>query len=409
MKSVERQAGPESAAALVSDAVEIYNACIHKTREIVEDNRLPPAFQELVADATTDMMTYFAQSTFVDPIERQMIDFFISSLQLLQSVRDSGHKPCLDDAAFEGLWFTLDSVILAIDSSAEIERGSAEELVLKTLESISEWLPSAKFGMYSPMVGLENHTPTIEHIISRLSDELQKVEGRFVHLMYRNRFRWFTQASGTLRAAWMNAGLSSQLVEALRRPDGWKGTVLLIRILEDITEMSPEWSRRLVADGFLTSVADAIQHFDKAEDGNPLKRSYIQCRLTRALLSVWKHCSAIPEINWPMEKMLIVINRASSALERLLRRDATQTGSEDQPSPSVMLDKNAVCDTRDKLISFFDWAKERLPTSILISQDTGLAINHLRLQYTNEESLPASRLKFTRTCSRESYIDSGLL
>ncbi|KAG8927698.1 hypothetical protein FRC01_007067, partial [Tulasnella sp. 417] len=372
MKSVERQAAPDSAAALVSDAVEIYNACIHKTRELVEESKLLPAFQELVADALTDMMAYFAQSVFLDPIERQMIDFFISALQLLQSVRDSGHKPCLDDSAFEGLWYTFDSVILAIDSSAEIERGYAEELVIKTLESISEWLP-AKFGVFTPMTGLENHRPTMEYIISRVAEELQKSEGRFVHLMYRNRFRWFTQASGTLRAAWTDAGLSSQLIEALRRPDAWKGTVLLIRIFEDITEMSPEWCRRLVADGFLTSVADAIAHFDQTEDGNSLRRGYIQCRLTRALLSVWRHCSAISEINWPMEKMLSVITRASSATERLLRRDAApSSGSEAQPFPSVVLDNNAVYDIRDGLISFFDWTKERLPASTVIGQDMGL-------------------------------------
>ncbi|KAG8974567.1 hypothetical protein FRC05_007199 [Tulasnella sp. 425] len=264
LKSVERQATADNRPAMLLDAVEIFNSCIHHTTKLADENRVPPQFQELVAEAMTDMMAYFEESAFVDPTERHMLDFFISALQLIQSVCNAGDKPTLDDSAFKGLWYTLDAVIVAIESSTEIERGSAEELVLKTFESITEWLP-ANFGIHSPMVGLENHPQAIAWIATRFLDEMKQTEGRIVQLMYRNRFRWFTQASSALRAAWIDAGLSSHLINGLRRPDAWKNTGQVVRIFEDITEMSPEWCRRLVADGFLASMADVILHFDQLE------------------------------------------------------------------------------------------------------------------------------------------------
>ncbi|KIO33016.1 hypothetical protein M407DRAFT_18169, partial [Tulasnella calospora MUT 4182] len=154
------------------------------------------------------MMTYFKKSTFLDPPERQLINFIISALQLLQSIHDSGHTTNLDDAAFDGLWYALDSIISAMDSSSEIDRGSMDDSVIRTLESVSEWLP-VKYGAYAPMVGLEVHPQIIDYITSHLVTEFQKSEGQVVELMYKNRFRWFTQASSDLRTAWLNAGLSS--------------------------------------------------------------------------------------------------------------------------------------------------------------------------------------------------------
>lgn len=141
LKSVERQAAPDHVASMVLDAVEIYTACVRKTRQIAEAERLLPAFQELVADAMTEMMTYFSKSAFLNPPEQQLIDFIISSLLLLRSFCGSGYAPSLDDAAFDGLWYALESIISVIDSCSEIDRGSRDDIVLQTLDSISEWLP----------------------------------------------------------------------------------------------------------------------------------------------------------------------------------------------------------------------------------------------------------------------------
>ncbi|KAG8927696.1 hypothetical protein FRC01_007065 [Tulasnella sp. 417] len=411
LKAVERQAAPGNMTLMLLDGVEIYSACIQRTREIADENGLRPGLREVVGEAITDMIAYFNQSSFLDPTDRRIIDFLISALQLLQSVHVPGHKPAQNDAAFEGIWYALDSVVLAINSSAEITRGYVEELVLKTLESISEWLP-AKFGAYSPMVGLENHIHVIEYITLRVVDELRRSEGRFVNLMYKNRFRWFTQGSGALRTAWMDAGLSYHLIDALRRPDAWKGTAILVRILEDVTEMSMEWCRRLVADGFLTSVADVILHFGQTGDGNALGWRYIQCRLTRALLAVWHHCSAIPDIKWPMEKMVMVIGQASSATELLLRHDATKTGGETQASSNMVLNKEVVADIRERLILFLDWMKERRPElELVISRDLYRANTASHLRPTDGESSlsPSCFAVSTHVCSRDSYVENGLL
>ncbi|KIO33013.1 hypothetical protein M407DRAFT_18167 [Tulasnella calospora MUT 4182] len=227
--------------------------------------------------------------------------------------------------------------------------------------------------------------------------------------MYKNRFRWFTQASSDLRTAWLNAGLSSGLVGALRRPDVWKDTALVVQVLEDITDMSTEWCRRLVADGFLDSVAEVILNFDQVEDGNPIRHRYIQCRLTRALLSVWRHCSTIPDIKWPMEKMLAVINSASSATELLLGRHATPIGPGARALPNVGLGKDALLDIRNRLKLFFDWANERLSNPAGISRDTAQPTRPQPFQRTEGEPSPASRFQLSRACSRESYVENSLL
>ncbi|KAG8901709.1 hypothetical protein FRC00_005210 [Tulasnella sp. 408] len=406
LKSVERQAAPDNMVQMVLDAVEVYTACVQKTKQLAEGDRLHPASQGLVADAMTGFMTYFKKSPFLNPPERQLFDFIVSALQLIRSIHNSGYAANLDDAALDGLWYALDSIISAIDSSSEADQGSFNDVVIETLEFVSGWLP-VKYGVYSPMVGLEAHSQIIEYITWHLVGEFQKSEGRVVHLMYKNRFRWFTQASSALRTAWIDAGLGSHLVDALRRPDSWKNTALLVRILEDITEMSMEWSRRLVDDNFLASVADVILNFDRVEDDNPVRRRCIQCRLTRALLSAWRHCSAITEIKWPKERMLLAINSASSATEWLLGRDATQVGPE--ASPNVALGKDAIVDIRNNLQLFFDWTVERLPQSALIGGDASQAISALRIQRTDGESPPASRFRVSRTCSRESYIENNLL
>ncbi|KAG8953870.1 hypothetical protein FRC04_001500 [Tulasnella sp. 424] len=410
LKSVERQATADNRSAMLLDAVGIYNSCIHRTTWLAGKNRVPPQFRELVAEAMTDMMAYFEGSVFLDPTERQMVDFFISALQLLQSVSSAGDKPILDDSAFKGLWYTLDSVIVAIGSSTEIDRGSAEDLVLKTFESIIEWLP-ANSGMYSPMVGLENHPRAIGWIATRFLDEMKQTEGRLVQLMYKNRFHWFTQAPTALRAAWMDAGLSSHLIVGLRRPDAWKNTGQLVRIFEDITETSPEWCWRLVDDGFLASIADAILHFDELEHGTTVpKWSYIQCRLLSVLLSVWRHSSAIPNIRWPTEKMLLVVNRTSPVIVQLLERDATQLDPAAQVSSTVMLGRKAIFDIRDNLIPFFNWIEEH--TSTPISRDrVNLAIRRLYSPIsilTSEDPL-TSGPKAPWRCSRDIYVDDGLL
>ncbi|KAG9045123.1 hypothetical protein FS837_006981 [Tulasnella sp. UAMH 9824] len=410
LKSVEGQAAPDNAASLLSDAVEIYHACIHKTMELAKDDHLLPASQELVADGLTDMMAYFAQSAFVNPIGKSMINFFTSALRLLQSVRHSGDKPSLGAAAFRGLWYTLDSLILALDASAEIDRRSVEEVVLKTLESIGDWLP-VKSGASSPMFGLENHPRIIEHIISRLVDELQTSEGRVVHLTYENRFRWFTEASDALRVAWTDAGLSSQLVDALGRPDAWKTKSLLVGMLEDITEMSLDWCCRLVADGFLVSVANAILHFDKVENGNPVRRRSIQCQLTRSLLSVWRHCSTIPEIKWPLERMRLVIESANSATEWLLGCDATKIGPQAQASLNTTFDNDTILDIRNRLELFFDWTNEYLSRSAPLKGEgyTTQIVSSPLIHPMDRRSPPASRFQVSQTCSREIHVENSLL
>ncbi|KAG8927103.1 hypothetical protein FRC01_008015, partial [Tulasnella sp. 417] len=226
LKSLERPAATGNMNPMVLDGVEIYIACIERTKEIIDENELSPGLPKLVSEAIPGMMAYVGRPNFLDSTDRRVIDFLISALQLLQSVRILGHKPALNEAAFEGIWHALDSIILAIGSPAEITRGSVEELVLKTLESISEWLP-AEFGAYDPMVGLEKHRHTAEYIASQIVDDLKRSEGTFLNLMYRNRFHWFAHGPGALQTACMNAGLSSQLVNAIKQPRGWKGTALV--------------------------------------------------------------------------------------------------------------------------------------------------------------------------------------
>lgn len=112
---------------MVLDAVEIYTACVQKTKELAEADRLHPTSQGLVADAMTGFMLYFKKSAFLNPPERQLFDFIISALQLLRSIHNSGYTANLDDAAFDGLWYALDSIISGIDSSSEVDRGSIDE------------------------------------------------------------------------------------------------------------------------------------------------------------------------------------------------------------------------------------------------------------------------------------------
>ncbi|KAG8953872.1 hypothetical protein FRC04_001502 [Tulasnella sp. 424] len=403
LKSVERQGPAENATARLLDAVEIYNTCIHHTTKLSGKSRYSHLFRDLAAEAMMDMMKYFQQSTFLDPAERLVVDFFYSALQLLHSMCTAGYIPNPDESAFEGLWYTIDSVIVAIESSSYIDPGSAEELVRQTFESISAWL-SANGDTDSPMVGLENHPRAIGWIAMRFNEELAQTKGRTVKLMYENRVRWFTQTSGALRTAWIDAGLGSHLMNGLKQLDASEGTGQLLIILEDITEMSAEWCHRLAADGFLDSVADAILHLDQLKSGTVLGWEYIQCRLLRALLSVWRHCLTDREIDWPTEKMLHVIDRASPVIERLLGPDTTQP--EANVSPNVMLDRKAVSDIRDKLISFFNWFEEHAPASI--RQDTQLAIGRLQrpIAVRAEEY---RLLRASQTCSRDSYVDNGLL
>ncbi|KAG8953874.1 hypothetical protein FRC04_001504 [Tulasnella sp. 424] len=364
LKSIERQATADNKSAIVLDAVEIYNSCIQQTIKLADGNRVLPQFRGRVAKAMTDMMAYFKEAAFLNPTERQMLDFFTSALKLLQSVCSAGVKPSLDDTTFEGLWYTLDSVIAAMEPSTEVKRGSSEDLVLKTIEFITDWLP-ANLPMDSPMVGLENYPRVIEWIAARFLDETKQTGGRLVQLMYRNRFRWFAQESNALRAAWMKTELSSHLIKGLRRPEVWQNPDELPSIFEDITERSPEWCRRLIADGFLVIVANVIVHFNQLESGTTVPRwCYIQCRLLKALLSVWRHCSAIPGIRWPMEKMLLVVNRTLPVVERLLGQDARQLDPGAQVPSSVKLDREAISNIRDQLISFVSWIENHSSTPI---------------------------------------------
>ncbi|KAG8927695.1 hypothetical protein FRC01_007064 [Tulasnella sp. 417] len=368
LKSVERHASSEDVASTVLDVIEIYTACVQKTTQLAEAGQLLPAFQEPTTDGIMEIMAYCEKSSFLKPPEQQLIDFICSALQLLRSIHGAGYTPKLDDAAFEGLWNALESIISAIGGSSEIKRVFMEDLVIQTLESISDCLP-VKFGVHTPMVGLEVHPQIMQYITSHVATDPQRADDRVMDLIYRNRFRWFTQASSALRTAWMDTGLSSHLVDALRRPYAWKGRALLVYILEDTTEMSMEWSRRLVADGFLPSVADVIVYFDHAEDGNTLRWRYIQCRLAKTLLSVWRHCSAIPEIKWPMEKLLRAIQSARSASEDLLGREATPIDPEARALPNVTIGKEAILGIRDKIKLFLDWSNERVPESALTSSD----------------------------------------
>ncbi|KAG8974563.1 hypothetical protein FRC05_007195 [Tulasnella sp. 425] len=413
LKAVERRAAADSAnvTARLLDALEIYNTCIRRTTKLISLNhdRDHSLFRDLAAEAMLDMMKYFAQSVFLNPTERHVVDFFRSSLKLLHSSCVAGYKPSLDNSAFTGLWYTLDSIIVAIESSSYIESGPAEDLVAKTFQSISEWLPdSISSGTYSPLIGLEGHPRAIGWIATWFLNKEKKPDAKLVQLMYTNRFRWFAQASSPLRDAWMDAGLSSHLIDGLEHSDVWNSTGQLFVILENITETSPEWGRRLVTDGFIDRVADAILRFDQRKRDDVLGRSYIQCRLLRALLFVWQHCSAIQGIDWPAEKMLRVIERASPEIERLLEQDATEPDPE-EVSADVMLDGKAVSDIRDKLISLFNWIEERESTSI--SRDVQRAIGRLRspIVVQAEEYTLGGRPKHSRTCSRDSYVDNGLL
>ncbi|KAG8974565.1 hypothetical protein FRC05_007197 [Tulasnella sp. 425] len=412
LKSVERQAAADSASvtARVLDALEIYNTCIHHTIKLANNHRNSPLFRDLAAEAMLDMMEYFAQSAkILDPTERHVVDFCRSALELLHSSCAAGYKPILDNSTFTGLWYTLDSMIVAIESSSYIEPGSAEDLAVKTFKSISEWLPdSISPGTDSPLTGLEDHPRAIGWIATRFLNKEKKPDAKLVQLMYTNRFRWFAQASSALRDAWMDAGLSLHLIDGLEHADVWNSTGQLFVILEDITETSPEWCQRLVADGFIDRVADAILHFDQLKRDDVLGRSYIQCRLLRALLSTWNHCSAIQGIDWPMENMLRVIERAGPVITRLLKQDTSEPDLE-EVSPDVTLDGKAVSDTRDKLISLFNWIEEQASTSI--SRDVQRAIGRLRspIVVQAEEYTLGGRPKPTRTCSRDSYVDNGLL
>ncbi|KAG8915792.1 hypothetical protein FRC01_003503 [Tulasnella sp. 417] len=390
LKGVERQATPDTMISMVLDAVEIYTACVQKTRHVVETGGLLPELQELVADAIMGMMTHFMKSTFLNPPKRQLINFIISALRLLRSIHVSGYTPNLDHAGFDGLWYALDSIISAINSSPGTDRRSMDDVVIQILESISDWLP-VKSGVYSPMVALEGHPQIIGYITWHLASESQKAEGRVTHLIYKNRFRWFTQASSALQTAWIDAGLSSHLVNALKRPDTWSDAALIVQVLEDITDMSMNWCRRLVAEGFLESVADVILSFD--QPGDLGRRSCIQYRLIRALLSVWRHCSNIREINWPTEKMLLVIDTAGSATECLLERPAAQVDLEAQAFQDATLDKDRVIYIRNSLKLFREWANERLPKAAPITGNTVQAGRALLLRRTDGDYCPASLSK----------------
>ncbi|KAG8915510.1 hypothetical protein FRC01_003634 [Tulasnella sp. 417] len=390
LKGVERQATPDTMTSMVLDAVEIYTSCVQKTRHVVETGGLLSELQELVANAMLGMMTHLRKSAFVNPPKRQLIDFIISALQLLRSLHVSGYTPNLDHAGFDGLWYALDSIISAINSFPGIDRKSMDNVVIQTLESISDWLP-VKSGVYSPMVALEGHPQILGYITWHLASESQKAEGRIVHLIYKNRFRWFTQASSALQTEWIDAGLSFHLVNALKRPDTWSDAALIVHILEDITDLSMDWCRRLVADGFLESVADVILSFDQQED--LVRRSCVQYRLTRALLSVWRHCSNIREINWPTEKMLLVIDSAGSAIACLLERPPTQVDLEAQAFQDATLDKYEIIDIRNSLKLFREWANERLPKAALITGDTAQAGGTLLLRRTDGDSCPTSLSK----------------
>ncbi|KIO33009.1 hypothetical protein M407DRAFT_4233 [Tulasnella calospora MUT 4182] len=144
----------------------------------------------------------------------------------------------------------------------------------------------------------------------------------------------------------------------------------------------------LATDGFLGSVAAVILNFDQVEDGNPVKRRDLQCRLTRAFLSVWRHCSTIPDIEWPMEKMLAVINSASSATELLLGRYAAPISREARAAQNTTLNQDALFDTQNRLKQLLDWTNERLSKSTFIGSETTQAISMQLTQQMDGESPP---------------------
>ncbi|KAG8996974.1 hypothetical protein FRB90_012606 [Tulasnella sp. 427] len=350
-KSIAHQARSDTSALTMLDAVDIYSACIEKTTQLLR--YLDRSYRERAVDATLDMLDYFRQSAFPDPGEKQMLDFFISSLELLHSVHSIGlvsSKRKASRTDLEGIWYAIDSLTTAIGESTESSGRTArtvEYLVHKTLEWISDRL-QAEFGVYPPMAGLEVHPRTVGYIVSRIHEETDQ---RFTYLAYKNRARWFTQASSSLRDVWMDAGFSSHLIEALKQPSSPEKSGYLVRILENVCEMSPDWRRRLVADGVLSAIANAILRIDTLRDDKALRWKHIQARMLRTLLFVWNHRSNSPEIRWPTKEILDMLNPASSAIQMLL----TKRNQENSSFPDIQLDMNAVRILQDDLVPFFKW------------------------------------------------------